>query len=292
MAFLLGSSGWAGDAGASSTAVSRRDIFDTAVAAGAFKTLVAAVEAAGLVETLQGPGPFTVLAPSDQAFAKLPTRSVRALLEDKEALAKVLRYHVLPGKVPYYKAASMRWAETAQGQSLLVRLKDQTLRFDGARVVAADIPASNGIIHVIDTVLMPRKDLIRTAMDRGSFDTLVAALRTARLDERLRSGGPFTVFAPADSAFANLPEKTIRGLLKDDAKLKTALTYHVVAGRILTEDIDAGSSRVRTVSGLDLRVERKGQAITVNDARVESKDIVAGNGVIHVVDSVLLPAQR
>lgn len=287
----VASTGVAGDCTASEAAAPK-DLVDTAVAAGSFKTLVAAVQAAGLAETLKGEGPFTVLAPSDQAFAKLPKRSVEALLEDKEALKAVLTYHVLPGKVPAHKVASMRWAKTAQGQSLLVRAKDETVRFDGARVIAADIPASNGIIHVIDTVLMPRKDIVQTAVDAGSFKTLVAAVNAAKLGETLKSEGPFTVFAPADPAFSKLPAGAIDALLKDEAKLKAILTYHVVPGRILAGDIASGTSRVRTANGLDLRIERSEDGtITVNGAKVISKDIVAGNGIIHVVDTVLLPPQ-
>jgi uncharacterized surface protein with fasciclin (FAS1) repeats len=287
----VASTGVAGDCTASKAAAPK-DLVDTAVAAGSFKTLVAAVQAADLVETLKGEGPFTVLAPSDEAFAKLPKGTVEALLKDKEALKAVLTYHVLPGKVPSYKVASMRWAPTAQGQSLLVRAKDETVRFDGAKVVSADIPASNGVIHVIDTVLMPRKDIVQTAVDAGSFKTLVAAVTAAQLDETLKGKGPFTVFAPADPAFAKLPAGAIDALLKDDAKLKAVLTYHVVSGRILAGDIATGTSRVRTVGALDLRIERsRDGTVTVNGAKVTSADIVAGNGIIHVVDSVLLPPQ-
>ncbi|MHC4934086.1 MAG: fasciclin domain-containing protein [Planctomycetota bacterium] len=271
---------------------STKDIVDTAIAAGSFKTLVAAVQAAGLVDTLKGEGPFTVLAPSDQAFAKLPEGTVQALLKDKKALTAVLTYHVLPGKVPASKVASMRWAKTAQGQSLLVRGKSETIRFDGARVIAADIPASNGIIHVIDTVLLPRKDIVQTAVEAGSFKTLVAAVEAAQLDETLKSKGPFTVFAPADSAFAKLPEGAVAGLLKDEPKLKAVLTYHVVPGRVLSGDIAVGTTEVRTVNGLELRIERsKDGAITINGVKVTGKDIVAGNGIIHVIDSVILPQQ-
>jgi uncharacterized surface protein with fasciclin (FAS1) repeats len=256
---------------------STKDIVDTAIAAGSFKTLVAAVQAAGLVDTLKGEGPFTVLAPSDQAFAKLPEGTVQALLKDKKALTAVLTYHVLPGKVPASKVASMRWAKTAQGQSLLVRGK---------------IPASNGIIHVIDTVLLPRKDIVQTAVEAGSFKTLVAAVEAAQLDETLKSKGPFTVFAPADSAFAKLPEGAVAGLLKDEPKLKAVLTYHVVPGRVLSGDIAVGTTEVRTVNGLELRIERsKDGAITINGVKVTGKDIVAGNGIIHVIDSVILPQQ-
>jgi transforming growth factor-beta-induced protein len=288
----VASTGVAGDCCGSCEAAGPKNLVDTAVAAGSFKTLVAAVQAADLADTLSGAGPFTVLAPSDQAFAKLPKRDVEALLRDKDALRAVLTYHVLPGRVPASKVASMQWAKTAQGQSVRVRAADGAIRIDGATVIAADIPASNGIIHVVDTVLMPRKDIVETAVGAGSFQTLVAAVNAARLAETLKGEGPFTVFAPADPAFSKLPAGAVDALLKDDARLKAVLTYHVVPGRILAGDIAAGSSRVRTASGLDLRIERsKAGPITVNGAKVILSDIVAGNGIIHVVDSVLLPPQ-
>ena len=135
---------------------SQADIVDTAVAAGSFTTLVTAVKAAGLVETLKGPGPYTVFAPTDEAFAKIPQATLEALLADKEALAKVLTYHVVPGKVTSSDLVDSRVlrAQTVQGQSLNIDARSG-VRVNDANVVKADIMASNGIVHVIDTVLMP-----------------------------------------------------------------------------------------------------------------------------------------
>ncbi|MGR6805145.1 fasciclin domain-containing protein [Sphaerotilus natans] len=136
------------------TAALAADIVDTAVKAGSFKTLVAAVQAAGLVDTLKGPGPFTVFAPSDEAFAKVPKATLDALLKDKAALTKVLTYHVVPGKVMAadVKAGKVR---TVQGQELTIGTSGG-VTVDNARVTATDVAASNGVIHVIDTVVMPR----------------------------------------------------------------------------------------------------------------------------------------
>jgi len=141
----------AGDAKASS-----RDIVDTAVAAGSFKTLATALQAAGLVETLKGPGPFTVFAPTDEAFAKLPAGTVEALLKDKQRLAAVLTYHVVPGRVMAADVVKLKSAKTVQGGNLAIRA-DNGVTVDGVSVVKADVQASNGVIHVIDTVLMPRQ---------------------------------------------------------------------------------------------------------------------------------------
>jgi uncharacterized surface protein with fasciclin (FAS1) repeats len=134
----------------------KKDIVDTAVAAGDFNTLVTAVKAAGLVETLKGEGPFTVFAPTDAAFAKVPTDTLNALLADKAALANVLTYHVVAGKVMAADVVKLTSAETVQGQAVSIEVKDGKVYVDGAQVVTTDIKASNGVIHVIDAVILPK----------------------------------------------------------------------------------------------------------------------------------------
>jgi uncharacterized surface protein with fasciclin (FAS1) repeats len=146
----------AGAALAAATSVAlAADIVDTAVSAGQFKTLVKAVQAAGLVDTLKGPGPFTVFAPTDEAFARLPAGTLDALLKDKQKLAAVLTYHVVPGRVmaAQVKPGAVR---TVQGQSLTLRTANGAVMVDNARVVKTDITASNGVIHVIDSVVLPK----------------------------------------------------------------------------------------------------------------------------------------
>lgn len=132
------------------------DIVETAIAAGSFKTLVAAVQAAGLVETLKGKGPFTVFAPTDEAFAKLPPGTVEALLKDKAKLTAILTYHVVAGDVRAAQAMKLSSAKTVNGQSLKIMTKDGSVMIDNAKVVKADIGATNGVIHVIDTVVLPK----------------------------------------------------------------------------------------------------------------------------------------
>ena len=136
---------------------SSQDIVDTAVAAGSFKTLVAALKAAGLVDTLKGKGPFTVFAPTDDAFAKLPAGTVDELLkpENKEKLTAILTYHVVAGKVTAAQALKLHSAKTLNGQSLKISTESGTVKIDDATVTKADIQCSNGVIHVIDTVLLP-----------------------------------------------------------------------------------------------------------------------------------------
>lgn len=279
-----------------STAVlhaAEKDIVDTAVGAGSFNTLAAALEAADLVDALKGKGPFTVFAPTDEAFAKLPTGTVESLLkpENKKALVGVLTYHVVPGKVAAENVVKLTGAKSLNGQQIDVSVKDGTVYVDKAKVVTTDIACSNGIIHVVDQVILPSSDDIpTTAIKAGSFKTLVAAVKAAGLLEALSGKGPLTVFAPTDDAFAKLPEGTVENLLKPENKEKLAaiLKYHVVAGRVHSGDgVAAGTAK--TLQGASVKIAVKGKSAMVNDAKIVATDIDTSNGVIHVIDSVILP---
>jgi len=158
------------------SAAPKKDIVDTAVGAGSFKTLVAAVKAAGLVDTLKGDGPFTVFAPTDEAFGKLSKCTLDSLLkpENKHKLAAILTYHVVPGKVKAKKAAKLDSAKTVNGAEITIKPSGKTLMINSAKVVKADIKTSNGIIHVIDTVLIPEakaagnaNHIIKQAIHKG-----------------------------------------------------------------------------------------------------------------------------
>ncbi len=268
----------------------QKDIVDTAVDAGSFNTLVQAVQAAGLEETLRGEGPFTVFAPTDEAFDALPEGTLESLLEDEEALTAVLTYHVVAGEYMAEDVVSMDSAQTVQGESVTFDTMDGVMIND-ANIVQTDIQASNGVIHVIDKVLLPpsmvEKDIVDTAVAAGSFNTLVQAVQAAGLEETLRGEGPFTVFAPTDEAFDALPEGTLESLLEDEEALANVLTYHVVAGEYLAEDVVSMDS-AQTVQGDMIMFDTTG-GVMVNDANVVQTDIQATNGVIHVIDTVLIP---
>jgi uncharacterized surface protein with fasciclin (FAS1) repeats len=141
--------------GAAPMGGAQKDLVEVAVAAGSFDTLVAAVKAAGLVETLEGEGPYTLFAPTDEAFAKIPKADLDALLADREKLAAVLTYHVVPGRVMAADVTKLRSAKTVQGQSVTIDTSNG-VKIDGASVIQTDIEASNGVIHVIDTVILPK----------------------------------------------------------------------------------------------------------------------------------------
>ena len=271
-------------------------IVDIAVADGRFTTLVAALQAADLAGTLAGEGPFTVFAPTDDAFAKLPEGTVEGLLEDIPALTDILLYHVVSGEVLAEDVVMLEEAETLLGENVSIRVEDGNVYINDAMVVITDIMASNGVIHVIDTVLLPPAEeesmgsIVDIAVADGRFTTLVAALQAAGLAETLAGEGPFTVFAPTDDAFAKLPEGTVEALLEDIPALTDILLYHVVSGEVLAEQVVALNS-AKALNEKFLEIEVMDGMVYINDAQVVITDIMADNGVIHVIDTVLLPPE-
>ena len=270
-----------------------KDIVGTAVAAGSFKTLAAALEAGELIEALQGDGPFTVFAPTDAAFAALPEGTLEKLLlpENKGLLQSILTYHVVPDRLAAEQVVKVSQAETLNGQRIDVLVEEGGVLVDGAKVTQTDIACTNGIIHVIDTVLMPSdQDIIAMAVEDGRFKTLSAALEAAGLVTALQGDGPFTVFAPTDEAFAALPEGTVDSLLKPENKeqLVAVLKYHVVSGRVYADAASKGA-QVKTLQGSKIETRQKGDVVFVQAAKVIAADIETRNGVIHIIDSVLLP---
>jgi transforming growth factor-beta-induced protein len=274
-------------------AAEKQDIVDTAVAAGNFKTLAAALGAADLAGALKGKGPFTVFAPTDAAFAKLPKGTVESLLkpESKAALSSILTYHVVSGAVKSGQVVKLSNATTLNGQRVDIAVKDGEVSVDGAKVVAVDIECSNGVIHVIDSVILPSSDNIPATADKaGTFKTLLAAAKAAKLVGALSGEKPLTVFAPTDEAFARLPKGTVESLLKPEnvAQLKQVLLYHVVKGRVYSDQA-LKLDEAKTLGGDSIRISsRKGGAF-INDSKLMALDIEASNGVIHVIDQVLLP---
>ena len=304
------------EAAATEAAAELKDIVDTAVGAGSFGTLVAAVQAAGLVETLKGEGPFTVFAPTEEAFAALPAGTLEQLLADpKGQLAQILLYHVVPGKVMAADVKDGMSAATAQGSPVTFTVSsDGGVMINDAKVVATDIAATNGVIHVIDKVILPPADaaaeasaaapapaasaavtatIPEVAAAAGSFKTLLAAVEAAGLAGELSGAGPFTVFAPTDEAFAKLPAGTVDTLLQDPkGQLTQILLYHVVSGKVLAADVKDGME-AETLQGAPLKftVGADG-SVKIGDASVVGADVAAGNGVIHVIDTVLLPPSQ
>jgi len=268
------------------------DIVDTAVADGRFTTLVAAVEAAGLVDALKGEGPLTVFAPTDDAFAALPEGTVDALLADIPALTDVLLYHVVDGKVSSDQVVELSQAQTLQGQYVDIQVEDGKVMIDNAQVIITDIETSNGIIHVIDSVILPEtRDIVDIAVEDGRFTTLVAAVEAAGLVDALKGEGPLTVFAPTDDAFAALPEGTVAALLEDTPALSNILLYHVAEGKYMASDV-VELTQLETLQGQYLDISVMDGKVMVDNAQIIITNIEASNGVIHVIDAVVLPETR
>ena len=270
---------------------SPRDITRTAQCTGVHDSLVAGVIQAELLSTLQGPGPFTVFAPTDQAFmdAGIDLASLDTP-EGKATLSDILLYHVVAGEVPAANVSECMSADAVNGQPLAFTV-DGGVMVNDANVTLPDVMTSNGIIHVIDKVLMPTdapNDIPRTAQCTGIHDSLVAAVIQAELLETLQGQGPFTVFAPTDEAFtdagidlASLDTPEGKAILSD------ILLYHVVAGNVPSSAVTECMS-ADAVNGQPLSFTVNG-GVMVNDANVSLPDVVTSNGVIHVIDKVLMP---
>ena len=269
------------------------NIIQTAQAAGQFTTLLAALDATGLDDALRGPGPFTVFAPTDDAFDALPEGTVEALLGDLDALTRILQYHVVSGKVPASEVVKLDGmsVETIGGELVWIDVKDgKVILNDVAEVIITDVKASNGIIHVIDAVLVPQ-DIVETASANADFSTLVTAIGAAGLADALSApNGPYTVFAPTNDAFDALPDGVLDGLLADIPALQRVLKYHVASGLLpASEVVKLDGKSAETIGGELVWIELKGGDVFVNDAQVIITDIKTSNGIIHVIDAVLVP---
>jgi uncharacterized surface protein with fasciclin (FAS1) repeats len=268
---------------------------ETAVGVSDLSTLVAAVKQGQLVETLSGKGPFTVFAPLNSAFAKLPKEAIENLLKDENRadLQAILTYHVVPGKVMAADVVKLKEAKTAQGSTIAIRVEGGKVYVNDAQVVKTDIVCSNGVVHLIDSVIMPpakKPTIVEAAIGNDDFSTLVALVKHAGLVETLSGEGPFTVFAPTNAAFAKLPKETVDALLSDagKAQLASILKYHVVAGSVKAADV-VKLKEAKTVLGQSAKIKVEDGKVYVDGAQVVMTDIECSNGIIHVIDAVILP---
>ncbi|MFT7581171.1 MAG: transforming growth factor-beta-induced protein [Myxococcota bacterium] len=268
--------------------VESNTIADIVIASDDFDTLETAVIAADLVGLLGGTTKFTVFAPTDDAFAKIPAADLAALLADKDALTDVLTYHALPGEVNAAAVVNLSMATAANGAVIDIEVVDGEVILNGTvKVTMTDIIADNGIIHVIDTVLSPPPTIAAVVEGDSNFSTLLTALNTASLTDVLRGAGPFTVFAPTNAAFDKIDAADLAALLADDTALNDVLLYHVLSGEKLAADVVA-ESFFTMENGAIVPVTTEGGA-QIGGAVISMTDIVTRNGIIHVIDSVLLP---
>ena len=288
-------------------------------------TLVDAVKAADLVDTLNGPGPFTIFAPTNDAFAKIPAADLNAVLADKAQLTEILTFHVVAGeKLSSADLATAGSAKTVEGRDLTFSKSGDTLMVnDSAEVICMDVPVANATVHIIDSVLMPPAEGAATptsgptgpacsavpADGSGSFSgmasdpaataasnnpvlsTLVSAVTAAGLVDTLNGPGPFTIFAPTNDAFAKIPAADLNAVLADKALLTKILTLHVVAGDQLSSADLLVKGKVTTVEGQEITFTKDGDTVTVNgQAAVGCADVQVANATVHIIDSVLMPA--
>lgn len=316
-------------------------VLDLAIEAGQFSTLVAAVEAAGLVDTLEGEGPFTVLAPTDQAFEEAFAAlgiAPEDLLADTETLTAILTYHVIPQAADSSLVATLdgQSVPTVNGQEVGISVVDGQIMIDQATVVSADLEADNGIVHVINAVLLPPdiaaalgvgapdetpEETTTTteameptiaeivaesaAGDPAEFTILLAALETAGLVDALNNpDDELTVFAPTDAAFGAALEAlgiTAEDLLGDVETLTAILLYHVTGEGVFDAATVVGAAPIEALptlnpDGATINVQVIDGNVVLNDgadplggATVVQPDVFASNGVIHVIDTVILP---
>lgn len=260
-----------------------------------FSTLVDFVVQAGLAETLSGPGPFTVFAPTNEAFAKLPPEVVQAVSNDVDLLRKVLTYHVVPGKVLSTDLSNDMTAASVEGTELRFNIYGgKTVTVNGKRVINADVQASNGVIHVIDEVIFPfpEKTIAGLVASDPRFSTLLAAVSEAGLVDTLNGDGPFTVLAPTNDAFAKVDPAALQSLLADKDALTKTLLRHVVPQTLFSKGLQTGTV---TTAGGELihlvgrmhRMKRSSSGFSGPTSKVVEADIIATNGVVHAIDMVL-----
>ena len=283
------------------------NIVETAVAAGNFTTLVSMLEATGLDDVLANEdNTFTVFAPTDAAFAMIDEETLGLLLDNPNILASILLQHVVAGvevdSVDAYALNGTSVATASQATiDVSINASADMLLFGGANVISKDIYTSNGVIHVIDAVVFgdvalpePPISLVDVARENGSFTTLVAALEATGLDIVLAdTDSTYTVFVPSDAAFEKLPEGTVAGLLADTETLSDILLYHVLAGYVTSDTAitvaQSNSSLITMENADNVALSYVDSTLFVNNASVVTTDVMADNGTIHVLDTVLMP---
>ena len=268
-------------------------VYDVVVTSPDHGVLEVGIDTCGLDGYLSGPGPFTVFAPTDAAFNALGPVTLLALLADLPQLTNILKHHVVADSVMSGMLSNGQLITTLFGADVTVTIGPSGVFIDNALVTVADIVADNGVVHVIDAVLLPPAppttnsvyDIISNSADHT---TLTLAIDTAGLAGTLKGSGPFTVFAPTDDAFNLLPSGTIAALLSDLPQLTDILKHHVVGDSVMSGMLTNGQT-VTTLLGTDVTITINSSGVFIDNALVTVADIVGDNGVVHVIDAVLLP---
>ncbi|MDX1671901.1 MAG: fasciclin domain-containing protein [Balneolaceae bacterium] len=250
-----------------------------------FTTLAQLVEDAGLASELSGPGPFTVFGPTDAAFAQIPSSVLENLTNDQ--LVQILTYHVVQGEIFAGDLSAQQSPASLEGGQLFIEAGDGVIVNDNSNVVEADVNVSNGVIHGVDQVLFPDNflDVVSIVGKRFNLEVMESAVSDANLVSTLQqeTQDGFTVFAPTNVAFDAIT------VPNDQQQLQDVLTYHVIPSKVLSGDLQA-SQTVTTVNGNDITIEVSNGTVTINgSATVITADLEGTNGVVHIIDEVLIP---
>jgi uncharacterized surface protein with fasciclin (FAS1) repeats len=251
-------------------------------------TLKVAIDACALDGTLSGAGPLTLFAPTDAAFNLLPAGTVSALLADIPALTDILKHHVVGASVMSGMLSNNQIVTTLLGTDVTVTITGGNVYIDNAMVTVADIVADNGVVHVIDAVLIPTSSIYDIVSNSANHTTLKVAIDACALNGVLSDPGSLTLFAPTDAAFNLLPAGTVTALLADIPQLTDILKHHVVGSSVMSGML-SNNQVVTTLLGTDVTVTINSMGVFIDNAMVTVADIVADNGVVHVIDAVLLP---
>lgn len=269
-------------------------IIQTASETGNFSTFISLVDTTNLTQKLTNEGPFTVFMPTDSAFNALDSVTLNTLLADSQLLEQVIQYHLVPGNLTKEQLSNLQQVVTVEGSSISISVQGDTIILnDSVRIVGDAINASNGVIYPINGVLIPttaKNPISQIVASLPQFTKLDSALTAADLVQTLSGAGPFTVFAPTDSAFDALPAGTLDSLFADTTgMLSNVLLYHTVADSLMTSNLVMLDSVV-TIQGTAISISVQDSTIILNDSiQIVFSNIEASNGVIHAIDGVLLP---
>jgi len=276
-----------------------KDIVELARATPVLSTLVTAIETAGLSSTLKGPGPYTVFAPTNAAFDKLDEGVLDDLLANPDILAQILQYHVVSGKVMSTDVTTGSVPTLLTGSSLDIEVNGSSITInDLASVIGADVEATNGVVHLIDEVLipasieLPKDNIVEIAQATPSLSTLVEALtKFPDLVTALSTDGTYTVFAPNNDAFAALLTAIGQTSLDDvpESVLRVILEYHVIStAALLSTDLSDGQT-ADALSGEEISITINNDGVFISDAKVLTPDVEASNGIVHIMEDVMVP---
>ena len=284
-----------------------RTITEVLATHGSFSTLLDVVQRADLDDTLMADGPYTLFAPTNDAFALIPEPTLERIVNDENLLDEILKYHIVRGKGDFDRVIRRDVVSTIQGANLEIVEYGVSVQVSGAQIVRNDIAASNGIIHAIDKVMLPptainqlevsesvderETSIIDVVHEADRFQRFSDLLDRANLEERFDVEGPYTIFAPTNDAIDKLNHETVDELQRDTQQLRNFVLYHFVPGRVSGEELGARGS-VRTLEGRRAYIgEQNEGGLTVGGADVIQADLSAANGVVHAIDDVMVPGR-